>query len=358
MRGIMRKCLCLILAGIMVLSGCSKKDGGAAESGNGAAGGGDGAPVAADVTGETFGETTESAQNTKSQVIAVSLPASESGWNMQMAQAAEEYLKALVSDTFGYELLTSTDAAGQAAQLDALAAEGVSAVVICPIDGSAIAESALKLQNSGVPVVLFNGSIEGLLPAATVTLTEDFLGAKAAAKVKTKGNAVESILMFTNDSSYIASVRTQSFESGLSSGIALVNGGNTSGDMQTAQDLMANWLSDKKDEELKKIGGIYAPDENSLLGIMNGLAAYEKKNGTAFPNLKIVAGCGGSNDLFAFMKEHTEYPMVVFYYPPYAVTTAISLAKDIADGKSYEDAVSVEAVEVNSDNAVDYMDEK
>lgn len=357
MHGIIRKCLCLILAGIMVLSGCGKKDGSAGGSGQGAAGGKESASVAADITGETFGESTRSSQNTKSQVIAVSLPASGSGWNMQMAQAAEEYLKSLVSDTFGYELLTSTDAAGQAAQLDALAAEGVSAVVICPIDGSVIAESAMKLQNSGVPVVVFSGSIEGLLPSATVTLIEDFLGARAASKVKTKGSTMESMLTFTNDSSYIAAVRTQSFESGLSSGISVVNGGNTSGDMQTAQDLMTNWLSDKKDEDLKKIGGIFAPDENSLLGIMNGLAAYEKKNGTAFPNLKIVAGCGGSDELFSFMKEHAEYPMVAFYYPPHAVTTAISLAKDIADGKSYEDSVSVEAVEVNSDNAADYMDD-
>ena len=180
MHGIIRKCLCLILAGIMVLSGCSKKDGGAGESGGGAAGSGESSAVAAGVTGETFGEAPESPQSTKSQVIAVSLPSAEAGWNMQMAQAAEEYLKALVSDTFGYELQTSTDAAGQAAQLDALAAEGVSAVVIFPIDGSVIAESALKLQNSGVPVVLFNGSIEGLLPAATVTLTEDFHCGKAA----------------------------------------------------------------------------------------------------------------------------------------------------------------------------------
>ena len=353
MRKKMKLCVCFIMICVLLLAGCSKS-GADGESGMKNTD----VPVQNEASGETFGQSPEDTAGTKTKdtVIAVSLPAASAGWDMQVAQAAEIALKTLVSDTLGYELLTSTDAAGQAAQLDVLSREGADAVVIYPMDSAAIAESAVKLQNSGTPVVLFNGSIDGLLPAATVTMDQELLGAKAAQKVKSKGSSVESILVFSNESSTAAYLRFQSFVAGLGNSISLVSGGNTAGDVQTAKDLMANWLSDKKAEDLEKISGIFAPDENSLLGILNSLAEYEKKHGTAFDNLKIIVGCGGSDELFALIKEHTQYPVNVFYYPPKSVDTAISLASDIAAGKGYEDLVSVEAVEVDSKNAAEYME--
>ncbi len=351
--------VCFLMIGVLLLAGCSKsgKDG-AADGNTPEAAAGNDAAGESGAYGETFGQLPEDTAGTKTKdtVIAVSMPAASSGWNMQVAQAAEDALKAQVSDTVGYELLTSTDAAGQAAQLDALFSEGVDAVVIYPMDSAAIAESAVNLQNSGTPVILFNGTIDGLLPAATVMMDQELLGAKAAQKVKSKGSGMESILVFSNESSTTAYLRFQSFVAGLGSSISLVSGGNTAGDVQTAQDLMTNWLLDKKPGDLEKIGGIFAPDENSLLGIMNSLVEYEKKKGTAFENLKIIAGCGGSDELFSLIKENTKYPVNVFYYPPGAVDTAISLAFDIAAGKSYEDSVSVEAVEVDSKNAAEYME--
>ena len=79
-----------------------------------------------------------------------------------------------------------------------------------------------------------------------------------------------------------------------------------------------------------------------MLGILEGLSSYESAYGTVFPNLKIIAGCGSSEELQSLISENTEIPATIWYYSPQAINTAIDLAVDMIGGQTVEDRVSVD----------------
>lgn len=291
----------------------------------------------------------------KDTVIAVSMPAAAEGWDYDAARSAGDYLASISSDTLGYVLLTASTAEEQSSQLDSLVGENIHAAVVYPVDESQPLQGAANLKNSGVPVVEFNGELSGITADASVTMDEGILGRNAARSVEDAGCSGMDVLVFTNESDVREAERLERFERSLPSGISTVLAGTACDTSNDARQALTDWLGRQDAESLADAGAVFASGEDELLGVLEGLASYEATYGTAFPNLKIIVGCGSSNELLTWLKDNDAYSAQTWFYPSEAINTAIDLAWDITSGSVSEDTIAVEAVSADHDSAGSYM---
>ena len=312
-----------------------------------------------DASQETAAQTTGNLANgqtvMKDTVIAVSMPAASEGWDYDAARSAGAYLSSISSDTLGYILFTASSAQEQSDQLDSLVGENIHAAVVYPVDDSQPLQGAANLKNSGVPVVEFNGELSGITPDASVTMDEGILGRNAAQSIEDAGCEGMNVLMFTDEGNEQEAERTQRFERALPSGISTISVATGCADRDEANEALTDWLSGQETDTLANVGAVFASGEESLLGVLEGLASYEAANGTAFPNLKIIAGCGSSNDLLSWLNDNDAYSAQTWFYPSEAINTAIDLARDITNGSSVADTAAVEAVRADHSSAGSYM---
>ena len=314
--------LCMVLC----LSGCSF-------------GGGTG-----DSPADTVSSGEAAAQSTvKDTVIAVSMPSAARGWDYEACQSAGEYLAGLSDDKTGYILLTASSGEEQFRQLNELIGQNVHGVVIYPVDSESAAQGAANLKASGIPVVVFNGSFAGVNADVTVAMDEEALGKNAGASVADAGCEAMDILVFTDESRTESSLRLKGFEAGLSDELSVTFGGNSAGSTASARQALLDWIENRDSQALENIGGIFASDEDTLLGILEGLDSYESTYGTVFPQLKIIAGCGSSDELLTWIESYKKYPVCTWYYAPEVITEAIDLALEAVSGQVPEQTVAVSA---------------
>ncbi len=306
---------------------------------------------------------TDASQETEAQtvmkdtVIAVSMPSATEGWDYDAVRSAGDYLFSISSDTLGYILFTASSAQEQSDQLDSLVGENIHAAVVYPVDDSQSLQGAANLKNSGVPVVAFNGELSGITPDASVTMDEGVLGRNAAQSIEDADCEGMNVLMFTDEENEQEAERIQRFESALPSGISTISVATGCSDRNEASEALTDWLSGQETDTLANVGAVFASGEESLLGVLEGLASYEAANGTAFPNLKIIAGCGSSDDLLTWLNDNDVYSAQTWFYSSEAINTAIDLAIDITNGSLTEDTVAVEAVSADHSSAGSYMAE-
>lgn len=321
--------LCLGMVGLL-LSGCSQTDENRVDESE--------LPESSQVS-SVF---SNSQSMSKDTVIAVSLPSAEEGWYYDATLLASQYLSQISTDSLGYVLLTASTAQEQSGQLDDLVGQNVHAAVVCPVDASLSAQGAANLKNSGVPLIVFNGSLDGVTADVTVSMDEGQLGKDAAQGLENAGCAGMDVLVFSDESQEADISRTQSFENALSDEISVVYGGSAYGGSAAARQALLDWIDGKDLDTRESVGAIFVSNEEAMLGILEGLSSYESAYGTVFPNLKIIAGCGSSEELQSLISENTEIPVTIWYYSPQAINTAIDLAVDMIGGQTVEDRVSVD----------------
>ncbi len=313
--------------------------------------------VAVEVGSQVDNSTQDTGSDSKqwTKRIAVCLPESFQGWSQDVTKEAEDKLNVLNADT-DYILYTTTGGTEQAKQVRSLLEEDVDAVVLYPIDAYSCGEALAQLQSVGISIVLFNGSVGGITPDVQIVLNSETLGASAAEMIKGSSMA-SSILTFTNERSSDGMISYQAFEKNIPEDFSIIHGGNTDGDADTAKTLMIQWLKSQNSKTLKSVCGIFAPDEVSMRGIMEGLLEYEELPMTTFPNLTIITGCGMDQALCQMIQEHSAYPIHVFGYKTDAIGQAIDGALSLISGKNVAEVVDVLTEEITKDNVNKYIKE-
>lgn len=301
-------------------------------------------------------ENGEPGHNTvKDTVIAVSMPAAAKGWDYETYRCAGEYLSQLSDSQTGYILLTASSGDEQSGQLGELVGQNVHSAVIYPFDDDSAALGAANLKASGIPVVVFNGTLDSIVADAAVTMDESVLGANGALAAKEAGCEDKEILVFTDENRTAALERLQGFENNLPDSISIIFGGSSSGTTASARQVLLDWIEHEDTGKLANISGIFAADEDTLLGVLEGLKSYDNTYGTVFSGLKLIAGCGSSEELLKWISENENYPVQTWFYPPEAINTAIDLAVDVAKGNALSKEVAIQPQKVDYDNAKNYI---
>lgn len=293
----------------------------------------------------------EPGQNTvKDTVIAVSMPAAAEGWDYEAYRCAGEYLSQLSDSQTGYILLTASSGEEQAGQLSELVGQNVHSAVIYPADDDSAALGAASLKASGIPVVVFNGTLDSVTADVKVTMDESALGEEGALAAKEAGCEGKEILVFTDESRPETLERLQGFEDNLPDNISIIFGGSSSGTTASARQALLDWIEHENASNWANISGIFATDEDTLLGVLEGLKSYESTYGTVFSGLKLIAGCGSSEELLSWISENENYPVQTWFYPPEAINTAIDLAVDAAKGNALSKEAAIQPQRADYDN--------
>ena len=272
----------------------------------------------------------------KAITIGFSAPQSDHGWIGAITANAK-------SQAGQYEDVTldavegTNDVNQQISQVETLISKKVDIIVILPFDGKALTETGIKAMEAGIPVVNLDRVFDSP-QAARSWIGGDNYGMGAAAgryvaeQMKAKGVSnpviaeVQGIaaLPLTQD-------RSQGFADSLkAAGFKVSNQVSAEFTVESGQQVTANLL-----QAAPKIDALWNHDDDQGVGV---LAAIDEAGRDEFI---MVGGAGSKNVMDAIKADDTVLKATVTY-PPSMASSAIKLARLIAQGKGMSDLVEVD----------------
>lgn len=214
--------------------------------------------------------------------------------------------------------LTENDAAQQIALVEQFATEGVSGIVLAPLDANSLRRPVQQAMSRKVPVVIYDSGLNGEPGKDFVSFvaTDNRKGGTLAGEelVRLLGGKGKVVLLRYNVGSASTDEREKGFLEVMSRnpGIVMLEkdryGGATVGEAQkNAENLL---------DKLKECDGIFCPNESSTLGMLNalkanGLAGKKKFVGfDATPALVTALKAGEVQALVAQNPTHMGYTAV------------------------------------------------
>jgi ribose transport system substrate-binding protein len=214
--------------------------------------------------------------------------------------------------------LTENDAAQQIGLVEQFAAEGVSGIVLAPLDANALRRPVQEAAKRMVPVVIYDSGLAGEPGKDFVSFvaTDNRKGGTLAGEelVRLLGGKGKAVLLRYNAGSNSTDERENGFLEVMAKNpdIQVIEkdryGGATVGDAQkTAENLL---------DKLRETNGIFCPNESSTLGMLNalkanGLAGQKKFVGfDATPALVSALRAGEVQALVAQNPTHMGYTAV------------------------------------------------
>ncbi|MEU4424805.1 substrate-binding domain-containing protein [Actinoplanes sp. NPDC024001] len=278
----------------------------------------------------------DNAQPGQKVVIGFSAPAADHGWigaitNNAKAQAGE------YSDVELKLTEAGADAATQRAAISTLIAEKPSIIVMLPYDGKELNAAGIQAMQAGIPVV----NLDRAFPspnAYRLQIKGDNYGMGLAAgtyigqQLKAKGVSSPVIGEIAGiDSLELTQERSQGFKTALASfGFKVANRRaadfTVNGGQQAATDLL---------QALPQMDALWNHDDDQGVGV---LAAIDQANRSEF---FMVGGAGSKAAIDAIAKDDGVLKATVTYSPSMA-SSAISLARLIAQGKGMSDLVELQ----------------
>jgi ribose transport system substrate-binding protein len=325
-----------------VLSGCtgnSKDDNkGTVPTGNAKASGGN------EATGKTV-------------TIGFSAPEADHGWTGAISANAKNEAKQYKDVTL-QAVEGTNDVNQQISQVETLISKKVDAIVLLPFDGKALTETGLKAMAAGIPVINLDRVFAN--PRASRTwIGGDNYGMGVAAglylvqALKAKGisnpviGEIQGIanLPLTQD-------RSRGFADALKSGgFRVSHRVSAQFTVESGQQVTANLL-----QAAPKLDAVWNHDDDQGLGV---LAAITQAKRDEF----IMVGGAGSKNMMEHIKADNTVVKATVTYPPSMASSAIKLARLVAQGKGMSDlvepdvpaSITLQSVTVTKDNVDQYL---
>jgi len=268
--------------------------------------------------------------------IGFSAPAADHGWLAAIttnakAQAAE------YSDVEFTTVEAGADAAAQRAALSTLIAQKPDIIVMLPHDGKELNASGLEAMKAGIPVVNLDRAFPDALAYRLQIKGDNYgMGVAAgnyiAAQMKAKGISNPIIAEIAGiDSLELTQERTAGFNAALAAnGLKVANRRAAQFTADSGQAEMSQLL-----QALPKIDALWNHDDDQGIGV---LAAVTQANRNEFI---MVGGAGSKAAIEAIQADNSVLKATVTYSPSMA-SSAISLARLIAQGKGMSDLVELE----------------
>jgi len=268
--------------------------------------------------------------------IGFSAPAADHGWigaitTNAKAQAAE-YEDVTLEAVEG-----SNDVNQQISQVETLISKKVSALVILPFDGNALTEVGIKAMNAGIMVINLD-RVFSSPRGARAWIGGDNYGMGAAAgqyiaeQMKAKGIKDPKIAEIQGIANLpLTQDRSRGFKEALAAaGFKISNTVSAEFTVDSGQQVTANLL-----QAAPKLDAVWNHDDDQGLGV---LAAIEQSGRDEF----IMVGGAGSRNAMDAIKADNSVLKATVTYPPSMASSAIKLARLVAQNKGMSDLVENE----------------
>jgi ribose transport system substrate-binding protein len=308
------------------------------------------AQVATGAAGATF--------EAKEITMGFSAPAADHGWiaaiTTNAKAQAEQYPEVTFKATEG-----TNDLNLQISQVETLINEGVDVLVILPHDGKALTEVGLRAMQAGIPVVNLDRIFDSPLAYRTWIGGDNYgMGVAAgnyiAEQLEAKGITNPVIAEIPGiDSLPLTQERTRGFNDSLAThGLKVSARVPAEFTVESGEEAASNLL-----QAAPKIDALWNHDDDQGIGV---LSAIESAGRSEF---FMVGGAGSRNALEAIKADNTVLKATVTYSPSMA-SSAINLARLIANGRGMSDLVEKEvpasitlaSATVTKENVDEYME--
>ena len=256
--------------------------------------------------------------------IVVVTPAAEHGWLAGVIYFAEEAGRELgFSDL---RILTSSNVAEQAAQLDDLISQGVGAIVLQPHTYE-LALAAERVVDAGIPLVIFNRQVGDVDYDAYVAGSNFQMGAESARMIGEGLNGEGTVITVANPSAGSTSaVRNEGFASVMGEefpDIVRIEMTVENFTQEAALSSMADVLVANP-----QIDAIFSIDDESSLGILQAIREAGRTD------IQFMSGGGGAQTYFREIYEEEGMTLFSATYSPRMMGDAIHVAYRILSGAS------------------------
>src|SRR4051794_5313527 len=272
----------------------------------------------------------------KAVTIGFSAPAADHGWIAAITTNAKDQA-AKHSDVTLQAVEGSNDVNQQISQVQTLIDKKVDALVILPFDGKALTEIALKAQTAGIPVVNLDREFSSPRASRTLIKGDNYgmglaAGTYIAAQLKAKGVTNPVIAEIQGIANLpLTQDRSKGFADALAAaGFKVSNQVSAKFTVESGQQVTANLL-----QAAPKIDAIWNHDDDQGVGVLAAINQAGRKE------FFMVGGAGSLNAMNAIKADNTVLKATVTY-PPSMASSAINLARLIAQGKGMGDLVENE----------------
>jgi ribose transport system substrate-binding protein len=291
----------------------------------------------------------------KKVTIGFSAPAADHGWiaaitNNAKAQAGK------YSDVTFTAVAAGKDVPEQRAALETLIQQKPDVIVLLPHDGAQMTSTGRKAMDAGIPVINLDREFSEPLAYRTLVKGDNYgMGVAAGTLIgqRLKGNSGAVIAEIAGmDELPLTQDRSKGFKDALQGfGLRVTNRVAARFTVQSGQDVTANLL-----QAAPKIDALWNHDDDQGVGV---LAAIKQANRSEF----YMVGGAGSLDAMEIIKADNSPLKATVTYSPSMASSAISLARLVAQGKGMEDLVELQVPKlvilqsetITKDNVDQYM---
>ncbi len=269
----------------------------------------------------------------KAITIGFSAPQADHGWIGAITSNAKS--QAAEYDDVTLEAVEGTnDVNQQISQVETLISKGVDVIVILPFDGKALTETGIKAMRAGIPVVNLDRVFSSPQASRAWIGGDNYgmgaaAGAYIAAQMKAKGITDPKIAEIQGIANLpLTQDRSQGFADSLkAAGMKVSNQVSAEFTVESGQQVTANLL-----QAAPKLDAVWNHDDDQGVGVM---AAIDEAGRDEF----IMVGGAGSKNVMDDIKADNTVVKATVTYPPSMASSAIKLARLIAQGKGMSDLV-------------------
>jgi ribose transport system substrate-binding protein len=272
----------------------------------------------------------------KHVTIGFSAPAADHGWIGAITTNAKTQA-GKYSDVTLQAVEGSNDVNQQISQVQTLIDKKVDALVILPFDGKALTQIAIKAQEAGIPVVNLDREFSSARGSRTLIKGDNYgmglaAGTYIAQQLKAKGTSNPVIAEIQGIANLpLTQDRSKGFADALGSfGYKVSNQVSAQFTVESGQKVTADLL-----QAAPKIDAIWNHDDDQGIGVLAAINQAGRKD------FFMVGGAGSLNAMQAIKADNSVLKATVTY-PPSMASSAINLARLIAQGKGMSDLVENE----------------
>jgi ribose transport system substrate-binding protein len=300
----------------------------------------------------------DNAESGPTVVIGFSAPAADHGWVAAITANAKAQAEAFDDVEFN-AVEGSNDVNQQISQVETLISAGVDALVILPFDGDSLTTVGQQAMEAGIPVINLDRIFSSPLAYRTWIGGDNYgmgvaAGTYIAQRLEADGVSNPVIAEIQGIASLpLTQERSRGFADALGrAGFEVTNQVSAEFTVESGQEVTSNLLS-----SARKIDAIWNHDDDQGVGV---IAAIEETGRDEF----FMVGGAGSLDAMELIQSGDSVLEATVTYSPSMASSAVSLARLVAQGKGMSDlaeneipaSITLASATITADNVEDYLE--